>query len=215
MSKYYFTYGLEGYPFMGGWTEVEAPDLHVACTVFREHHSDKTAGTLNCAFVYTEDQFRRTRMYAEGNFGFRCHETIIFRGETHEGGACLMVGLVVTVKNEMRIVDYDAPHYDVIQKAVGGWYEHVRPKELQAPYCMMVNEEGLLMNLPLNMLGSYLYGTHQHGCPIVGDIMFLKDGYHAGEPDVVGMSKDEALALGEQFKELSGGIIRWTNNEKE
>lgn len=123
-----------------------------------------------------------------------------------------MVGLLVTTDNKMSMVEYDAPHYDVIQKAVGGWYEHVRPMWLEHPYCMMVNEEGLLHSLPLNRLGSELYGTPQHGQPIVGNILFLKDGYHGGEPDVVGMTEDEAQALGEGFVKMTGGIVRWAKN---
>ena len=78
-----------------------------------------------------------------------------------------MVGLIVTAENEMRKVEYDSPHYNVIRKAVGGRYEHVRPAGLERPYCMMVNEEGLLLGLPLNLLGSWLYGMDQHGQPIV------------------------------------------------
>ena len=89
-----------------------------------------------------------------------------------------MIALVVSTKNEIRRVEYDPPHYDVIRKAVGGWYEHVHPMGLDRPYSMMVNEEGLLLGLPLNRLGSELYGTPKHGQPIVGDVVFLKDGYH-------------------------------------
>lgn len=122
-----------------------------------------------------------------------------------------MVGLVVTVENDMFTVEYDSPHYDVIQKAVGGWYERVHPVGLERPYCMMVNEEGRLMNLPLNLTGSVLYGTPQHGQPIVGDVIFLKDGYHDGEPDVVGMTAEEAQSLGDKFSTMSGGLVRWAN----
>ena len=46
MSKFYFTYGSEGHPFVGGWTEVEAPDLGTACATFRAFHPDKTACLL-------------------------------------------------------------------------------------------------------------------------------------------------------------------------
>ena len=28
--KYYFTYGTDGQPFVGGWTEVEAPNVNLA-----------------------------------------------------------------------------------------------------------------------------------------------------------------------------------------
>ena len=120
-----------------------------------------------------------------------------------------MIALIVNTKNEIRRVEYDPPHYDVIKEAVGGWYEHVHPMGLDRPYSMMVNEEGLLLGLPMNRLGSELYGTPKHGQPIVGDIVFLKDGYDDGEPDVVGMTEDEAQRLGDKFVKMTGGIVRW------
>ena len=123
-----------------------------------------------------------------------------------------MIALVVNTKNEIRRVEYDPPHYDVIKEAVGGWYEHVHPMGLDRPYRMMVNEEGLLLGLPMNRLGSELYGTPRHGQPIVGDIVFLKDGYDGGEPDVVGMTEDEAQRLGDKFVKMTGGIVRWAKN---
>lgn len=123
-----------------------------------------------------------------------------------------MIALVVNTKNEIRRVEYDPPHYDVIKEAVGGWYEHVHPMGLDRPYSMMVNEEGLLLGLPMNWLGSELYGTPQHGQPIVGDIVFLKDGYDGGEPDVVGMTEDEAQHLGDKFVKMTDGIVRWAKN---
>lgn len=123
-----------------------------------------------------------------------------------------MIALVVNTRNEIRRVEYDPPHYDVIKEAVGGWYEHVHPMGLDRPYSMMVNEEGLLLGLPMNRLGSELYGTPRHGQPIVGDIVFLKDGYDGGEPDVVGMTEDEAQRLGDKFVKMTGGIVRWAKN---
>lgn len=123
-----------------------------------------------------------------------------------------MVGLVVTADCNMYQLEYDAPNYGVIKKAVGGWYERVHPVGLERPYCMMVNDDGLLRGLPLNLIGSILYGTPQHGQPIVGDIIFLKDGYHGGEPDVVGMTTDEAQRLGDKFFTMTGGGVRWVNN---
>lgn len=77
MAKFYFTYGTEGQPFVGGWTEVEAPDRRVACDVFRAIHPDKTEGLLNCSSVYSEEQFSKTGMASrKGNFGSFCHEKI-------------------------------------------------------------------------------------------------------------------------------------------
>lgn len=81
MAKFYFIYGTEGQPFVGGWTEIEAPNVNVACAAFRVYHPDKIEGLLNCSSVYTEEQFKSTEMFATGNFGFRCHETITLRRE--------------------------------------------------------------------------------------------------------------------------------------
>ena len=87
MPKFYFTYGTEGQPFFGGWTEVEAPDGHAACAAFRAYHPDKTEGLLNCCSVYEEADFMRTSMYGPGgNFGRRCLETITLQRELTDEG---------------------------------------------------------------------------------------------------------------------------------
>ena len=77
MPKFYFTYGREGQPFSGGWTEVEAPNDAAACSAFRAYHPDKEPGLLNCSFMYSEEQFAKTMMAGpHGNFGRRCNEVI-------------------------------------------------------------------------------------------------------------------------------------------
>lgn len=74
---FYFTYGCsETQPFVGGWTEVEAPSRAVANQIFRAYHPDRTIGFLNCSSVYEEAQFQRTEMFKTGNFGKRCVERI-------------------------------------------------------------------------------------------------------------------------------------------
>ena len=60
MAKFYFTYGTDGQPFFGGWTEVEAPDAHAACAAFRAYHPDKTEGLVNCSSIYDEEKFKLT-----------------------------------------------------------------------------------------------------------------------------------------------------------
>lgn len=82
MPRYYFTYGTEGQPFVGGWTEVEDPTARAAASAFRTFHPDKIKGLLNCSEMYPKEIFERTEMFREGNFGHRCHETIILRCET-------------------------------------------------------------------------------------------------------------------------------------
>lgn len=82
MARFYFTYGTDGQPYVGGWTEVEAPDVRAACAAFRAYHPDKDEGLLNCSSVYTEEQFKRTEMAGpNGNFHRFCHEVITLRRE--------------------------------------------------------------------------------------------------------------------------------------
>lgn len=126
-----------------------------------------------------------------------------------------MKGLIVTTENEMRLVDYAPPYDEIIREAVGGWYEHVLPRRLPRPYCMMVDEGGRLKDLPLNPLGSYLYQTDIHGDPIVGDIILLKDDLYAGEPDVIGMTEEEAHILADRFIAETNGLIHWAEKSAE
>ncbi len=102
-----------------------------------------------------------------------------------------MKGIVVTTDLEIRIEEFSDPLYKTVGSAVGGYIEHVKPARLRHPYCMIVNEEGRLLDLPLNHIGSFFYGTDQHGEPIVGNIVVMKDGYRNGEPDIVGLDDSE------------------------
>lgn len=85
LHKFYFTYGNDDQqPYRGGWTEVFAPDGHLACMAFRVAHPDRIPNILNCSSVYTEEEFAKTNMVgARGNFGFRCREVIIFNITVH------------------------------------------------------------------------------------------------------------------------------------
>ena len=102
-----------------------------------------------------------------------------------------MKGVVVTTDLEVRVEDFEEPLYKTVGAAVGGYIEHVRPMRLKEPYCMIVNEEGRLHKLPINLVGSFFYGTDFHNEPIVGNIVIMKDGYRNGEPDIVGLDDTE------------------------
>ncbi len=75
MKKYFFTYGSEGQPYIGGWSEVEAKDEDMARELFRLVHPSKN-GFLPCSSVYSEYDFYQTKMPKNGNFGAFCHEKI-------------------------------------------------------------------------------------------------------------------------------------------
>lgn len=76
MERFYFTYGSEGHPFVGGWTEVEAQDYDVACAAFRVYHPNGSHEFMRCSCIYDEEEFMRTTMHQNGNMGAYCHETI-------------------------------------------------------------------------------------------------------------------------------------------
>lgn len=127
-----------------------------------------------------------------------------------------MKGIVITTKNAMRVQEFfTAPAYPSISDAVGGWLEIVHPKRLKQPYCMIVNDEGLLRNLPLNVFGSLLYGMDYHGNPIVGDIVLIKEGINSnGECDLVGLDEQDIQNLGAMVSAMSGGAVKWESEER-
>lgn len=99
--------------------------------------------------------------------------------------------IVITTDNEISIRDLEVKNdsmLEALQQIVGGYIETVRPIRLRGDLLMIVNEEGLLQNLPVNEVGSYLYGIDLHGNPIVGNIAIVDRGYRNGEPDLVGLS---------------------------
>lgn len=85
----------------------------------------------------------------------------------------------VTTNNKVSLIDVDFGNFKSIQQVIGGHFETVRT-QLMADYfgdasmIMLVDEEGLIKGLPINALGSALYDTPRHGCPIVGDLIFAR-----------------------------------------
>lgn len=113
-----------------------------------------------------------------------------------DAGGRKVKGIVITTKNEMRVQEFSKPAHRSIGDAVGGWIEVVHPKRLEYPYCMVVNEEGVLRKLPINSFGSFLYGTDTHGWPIAGDAVLMKEGYNSdGELDILGLDEQDIKYL--------------------
>lgn len=125
-----------------------------------------------------------------------------------------MKGLIITTYKKIRIEDFKEPAYKSIGKAVGGYIEIVHPARLKKPYCMVVNEEGLLHRFPVNVIGCVLYGTANHGCPIVGDIVILKEGFVNGERDFVGMTDEELAVMGNEIINISRHDYSWDKEEQ-
>lgn len=117
-------------------------------------------------------------------------------------------GVVVTTDGRAYVREFGFPLHRNCEDTLGGWIETVRPRGLDRPYMMLINEEGLLHDLPMNMVGSFFYQTHIHGHPIVGNIILMKDGYRDGERDIVGLEEDEAEKLLDMVLKLPFGVVR-------
>lgn len=95
----------------------------------------------------------------------------------------------VTTDNKISIIDVDSDDFRSIQRAIGGHFETVHTR-LMADYfkdpsvIMLVDEEGLIKELPLNPVGSALYQG-----AIAGDLILSRV---QGE-DIVAPDNPEAL----------------------
>ncbi len=74
-QKYYFTFGSdEDFPYYGGWVIIEAANETMARELFAIIYPNKHHTTLNCAWVYSEEDFEQTDMFKKNNnLGSACH----------------------------------------------------------------------------------------------------------------------------------------------
>lgn len=81
MDFFYFTYGADpGYPFNGGYTLIFADNVKEAVKLFRKRHPDRHKDVVNCAFIYTADEFEE----AFKKTTIKCHEVIFQRAVRQE-----------------------------------------------------------------------------------------------------------------------------------
>lgn len=102
-----------------------------------------------------------------------------------------MKTLKITTDNKISIIDLDFDH-ESLREEVGGYIETVKTQKLwdyfKAKVVMIVDEEGLIKELPANLLGCYFYDTDKHGFPIVGDVIL---GLMIG-PEIIGLGDRDA-----------------------
>lgn len=113
-----------------------------------------------------------------------------------------MKGIVITPANKYCVMDLDEPIYRTAGEVVGGKggsIEIVRPRNLEDPFVLLVDEDGLLKSGwqdGLNLVGCFLYETLQHGNPIVGTIIMMAEyviteGDDAGAYALRGLTDEE------------------------
>ena len=95
-------------------------------------------------------------------------------------------GLVMPVELDLANHEYK---YQAMNAAIGSnLIDIVHAAHLPDPYCLVVDDEGLLTEKPVvNVVASYLYGTADHGQPLCGDVLIMKDEWTADGLDTVGL----------------------------
>ncbi len=116
-----------------------------------------------------------------------------------------MKTIKVTTDNKVSYVDVNFDDYKDIQRAVGGRFEAVHTTRIARFFgsgiILIVDEDGLFKDLPMNPVGSLFYGTMFHGIPIVGDLILDK---------AVG----EDWTVPDDVEELMGRLLKTFNLEE-
>lgn len=109
-----------------------------------------------------------------------------------------MKTIKVTTDNKVSYVDVNFDDFEDIQRVIGGHFEAVHTKRIAGFFgprvILLVDGESLIKDLPMNPVGSFLYGTMFHGHPIAGDLILAKAvGEDIVAPDDVAELMDRLL----------------------
>lgn len=109
-----------------------------------------------------------------------------------------MKAVVIKTTGNIYPVTLTKPLYRSVSAIVNDSIEVVRPVNLKRPYVMICAESGHLKNMPMNLVASYLYGAHNHGVTIVGDVIIMReDGIN-----LLGLEDLELLRIQSQMRAL-------------
>lgn len=103
--------------------------------------------------------------------------------------------MLIACSDEIKEVDLAPPLYESAGELLGGSMEHIVARRLERPYCMIVNGESSMLGLPENKVGCYLYETDEHGYPILGDIIIMKDVWTSEGVDIAGLEDDDIASV--------------------
>lgn len=132
---------------------------------------------------------------------------------------------IIKVSTDLEISIHDFPEGEYYQqnkalcKLIGNHcdiYEHVMPTRLYSELhmknkatnvpgqcvSMLVDEEGTFKKNKENAVGSYLYETDKHGCPIMGNILLVGEMYGSDGIDFCGIEDSIFEDLYEQINEM-------------
>ena len=125
-----------------------------------------------------------------------------------------MNALKLSTNGDINLIDLKEKEYEytfqAMQKAIDcSMVDIVHAVNLPDPYCMVVDDEALLVDKPtVNLVASYLYGTVEHGQPICGDVLIMKDSITRDGIETVGLEDVDIVELLNLFysPKVSSGI---------
>ena len=116
-----------------------------------------------------------------------------------------MKAIKITTDNKITEINVEEPPHRSLGVEVGGFIEIVRPRRLKSPYVMIVDEEGLLKECHENLVGSVLYGASEHGYPIFGDIVIMREDFGPEGPDLFGLDTLDTLYISDLAEKILWG----------
>lgn len=121
-----------------------------------------------------------------------------------------MTGLKLHTNGILEVMELPEAEQNFIrlQKAINcDWIDIVHAVNLPEPYCLVVDDEALLKDdVKLNVIGSYLYGVLEHGQPICGDCLIMKDHETPNGIETVGLEREDFVALSELLFNSTAGV---------
>lgn len=109
-------------------------------------------------------------------------------------------GLVIHEDGRLEVQEYAKPLYKTIGQTVHGWIEVVQVRRLPERYLMLVNEEGLLLNLPENPIAGWLYA----GGYIAGPAVILQRVWTDDGPDIGLLSEEDVEEVKARLQFMTG-----------
>lgn len=120
--------------------------------------------------------------------------------------------LKLSTNGNILRVPYNGGGHVQLSKEIGcEWIEIVRPRGYD--YSLVVDEEGLLNDNEINPYASLMYGILEHGQPIVGTALMLKEGIVNGEPDLIGMTSEECAEAAQKLFKLRDKVMEVQKND--
>ena len=120
--------------------------------------------------------------------------------------------LKISTDSTISVVDisgHTGPFHQKLSAELGvDSIEHVNARSLMQPYCLYIDEEGLLKeSVKVNPIASYLYGYLEHSQKIVGDVLIGKNVMTEEGPDWGCLKDGDVQALIDMFRIMSR--TRW------